>query len=163
MTDFKQLPVLILILIFMLLVPATAAPGQSPGTDLSHIRESAGIKTAEISNGEFIPNEKQPKSPPRLLGRNAVERYNPVSLVLSGSLLTYQHMISPQLSNRCIYAPSCSHFSREIMEVNGVLHGIFLTADRISRCNRIAATDAPVHRIDFDRGLIRDESQRYHK
>lgn len=95
------------------------------------------------------------------IGRNMLERYNPISLTLSATLYTYRQFISPQLGSNCIYHTSCSAFGKESINIHGFTKGIILTADRISRCNRIAGSDVAFHRIDQDRGLIRDEPTRY--
>lgn len=94
-------------------------------------------------------------------GRNAFERYNPVSLTLSASLYVYRSAISPQLGSNCIYHTSCSTFGNRAINTQGFAKGMIMTADRISRCNRIAASDTPLHRIDTDTGLILDEPERY--
>lgn len=142
---------------------------QSMQTDLALIRLASGIPVSDEYGVErhihrkHGPDSGRQSRSPRFLGRNALERYNPVSLVLTGSLYGYQNAISPQLSNRCIYHPSCSVFSREIITERGLFPGMILTADRISRCNRISAMDAPQHRLDFGQGRIIDETARYHK
>lgn len=166
----------VVLLLFCLCQPQ--AYGQSLEDDLTLIRKKSGLPHAKAgysggginseifgvaeSSGHHAP-VKTSQNKTRFLGRNAVEKYNPVSLLLAGALTTYRSIISPQLSNRCIYHPSCSSFGRDIMQERGLLAGMLFTADRISRCNRIAAADTPYFRIDFDRGLLRDETERYQK
>ncbi len=157
------------IALFLSVLLVGDAFSQSTQTDLALIRLASDIPVSGEYGIKRHIHEKHAHDsgmqsrPPRFLGRNALERYNPVSLVLAGSLYGYQNAISPQLSNRCIYHPSCSVFSREIISERGLLPGMILTGDRISRCNRISAMDAPQHRLDYGQGRIIDETARYHK
>ncbi len=152
-TCFFLLPALLLAI--TTLITVTKAHSQSLETDLLLIRDEAQT--------DHTGHTGHTRSSPGLMGRNTLEKYNPASLLLAGTLTMYQRVISPQLSNRCVYHPSCSVFAGEIMRESGMVTGVMLTADRISRCNRLAATDVPPHRIDFERGLINDETARYHK
>ena len=70
---------------------------------------------------------------------------NPVSLFYGGSLYVYQNYFSPHLSASCLYHPSCSDFSKQAVKEFGLVKGTLLSFDRLSRCNRIAATD-----LNFD-------------
>lgn len=87
--------------------------------------------------------------------------YNPAKWILHGSLSFYQKVLSPQISASCLYHTSCSRFSRKALQEFGFLKGIALTADRLSRCNRVAATDLRPIRIGED-GLVIDEPFMYH-
>ena len=69
-----------------------------------------------------------------------VVKYNPVNLAFGGLLFIYQNALSPQFSANCLYNPSCSEFSKQSIREYGLLKGVFLSADRLMRCNRIAAT-----------------------
>jgi len=75
-------------------------------------------------------------------------KYNPVSLLLKGSMFTYQNVISPQLGQRCLYHTSCSNFSKQSIGEFGMVKGVFLSADRLLRCNRISSLD--LHPLNFD-------------
>lgn len=176
---FSFIPLLLFSIVLLLcFLNQPQAYGQSLEDDLTLIRKKSslphvstgysgnsqdnqlfGATNGSLQHGPVKPSQKTT----RLLGRNAVEKYNPVSLLLAGCLTTYRSIISPQLSNRCIYHPSCSSFGREIMQKRGLLAGMFYTADRISRCNRVAAADSPYFRIDFERGLLLDETERYQR
>ncbi len=46
----------------------------------------------------------------------------------------YQRLISPSLGARCRFAPSCSHYAAEAIEVHGVIRGVLLGARRLARC-----------------------------
>jgi len=87
-------------------------------------------------------------------------KYNPLFWFLNGSLTAYQKIISPQISAGCLYETSCSRFSRKAIHEFGIIKGVVLTADRLSRCNRISA--AGIHRDKFtSQGLIVDEPYMY--
>jgi putative component of membrane protein insertase Oxa1/YidC/SpoIIIJ protein YidD len=75
-------------------------------------------------------------------------RYNPISLALKGSMFVYQNAVSPQLGTRCLYELSCSNFSKQSLKEFGMLKGIFLTADRLLRCNKISMLD--LHPMTFN-------------
>lgn len=68
-------------------------------------------------------------------------RYNPVTLAFSGLMYVYQKVVSPQIPSACLYEHSCSSFSKGLIAEYGLAKGVFTTADRLMRCNRMAATD----------------------
>ncbi|MCW2599324.1 MAG: putative rane protein insertion efficiency factor [Frankiales bacterium] len=47
----------------------------------------------------------------------------------------YQRWISPALGPRCRFAPSCSHYTAEALQVHGPLRGSWLGARRLLRCH----------------------------
>lgn len=68
--------------------------------------------------------------------RKLIQKINPIYWTFQGSLGFYQKVVSPQFSADCLYELSCSRFSREAIKEFGVIKGISLTADRLTRCNR---------------------------
>lgn len=68
--------------------------------------------------------------------RKLTQKINPFYWFFQGSLGFYQKVVSPQFSAGCLYELSCSRFSREAIKEFGTIKGIFLTADRLTRCNR---------------------------
>jgi len=92
---------------------------------------------------------------------SAIVRYNPLSLVLGGMLWTYQKIISPQFSANCLYSPSCSAYSKQLISDFGILTGIVLTADRLSRCNRLALMDFKTWEVDYQSGKIIEATMYY--
>jgi putative component of membrane protein insertase Oxa1/YidC/SpoIIIJ protein YidD len=82
-------------------------------------------------------------------GRNAFVKYNPVSLVFGGLLLAYQKTISVQIGANCPYEINCSNFSRMCIRQYGLIKGIPLTADRLTRCTRLAGFDF-VKGVDYN-------------
>lgn len=91
--------------------------------------------------------------------KNPLARYNPISLTFGGLLFVYQRLLSPQISNNCPYNPSCSAFSKNSILRYGFIKGIALSADRLTRCNNIAAKDITF--LDFMNGKIDDQPEKY--
>jgi uncharacterized protein len=90
-------------------------------------------------------------------------RYNPVSLMLKGTLLGYQRLMSQQLARSCPYQLTCSNFSKGAIEQYGLVKGVFLSADRIMRCNQIGLLDVPPVDVDPTDGTIIDSLSRYRR
>lgn len=93
--------------------------------------------------------------------KGVVAKYNPVSMVLEGSMWLYQNVISPELSSPCPYEISCSNFAKQSITAFGVVKGMAIAADRLMRCNRISLMDIPS--VDFDQAThhILDDPSRY--
>ncbi len=88
-------------------------------------------------------------------------RYNPVSLVFGSMMWTYQKIISPQFAATCLYSPTCSSYSKNLISDFGILKGLVLTADRLSRCNRLALMDYNSWEADSRRGKIMESTAYY--
>ncbi len=74
-----------------------------------------------------------------------------------GNLLLnlYQTHISVQISADCLYSLSCSRYSRVVVNKKGLLLGVLLSADRLSRCSSFCAKDIPERKYNDD-GLVED-------
>lgn len=46
----------------------------------------------------------------------------------------YQRHISTQIWNRCVFDPSCSHYSELAFRKKGFIKGLVLTIKRLTRC-----------------------------
>ena len=91
---------------------------------------------------------------------NVLVKYNPVSLTFGGLLFFYQKAISPQISVDCPYELNCSNFSKRCIQHFGLLKGISLTADRLTRCSQFTLID--IKPIDFtDNHKIKDPIESY--
>lgn len=90
-----------------------------------------------------------------------IAQYNPFSLTFTGLMFVYQRYISPQLPSECLYETSCSHFSQNLIGEYGLVKGVFFTADRLTRCNRVAAIDVHPLVIGEQSGKIRESVQIY--
>jgi putative membrane protein insertion efficiency factor len=93
--------------------------------------------------------------------KNVFLKYNPISLSFGGLLFVYQNSISYQFSADCLYNPSCSEFSKNALREYGFFKGCFLTADRLTRCNRISATGIHYLKIDDHTHKVHDEVCNY--
>lgn len=93
--------------------------------------------------------------------KSILARYNPVSLALGGLMLGYQKIISPQISAECMYSPSCSRFSQALIKEFGFIKGVFLSADRLMRCNQLGGLDVHHSRWDRSTGKARENPLRF--
>lgn len=143
MTAMKNIMVLAILLFIGARIPLKAQV-----SDLDLLAESGSVPV--VSFGKVA----KPKQKPFL-------RYNPVFWVLNGALTGYQKIVSPQISADCLYELSCSRFSRVAIQEFGIVKGIALTADRISRCNRVAATSIELLRINLQTGKVIDSPAMY--
>lgn len=92
---------------------------------------------------------------------SVIAEYNPVSLALKGLLLGYQKIVSEQLARSCPYEITCSNFSKQSIQEFGVFKGVFISADRILRCNRIGLLDVSPLSINPTTGAIIDPPNLY--
>lgn len=121
------------------------ASAQNRKHDLAYL---AAIDSAQI--------ERQPTKKPL----RAIQKYNPIYWFFNGSLTVYQKVISPQFSANCLFELSCSRFSRAAIQEYGIVKGLALTADRLSRCNRISATTINPFRLN-EAGKVIDTPSMY--
>jgi putative component of membrane protein insertase Oxa1/YidC/SpoIIIJ protein YidD len=122
------------------------------------------IRAQHFSNsGEFAHYRGAGNSEQALENRRPgfIAKYNPVSLVLKGSLFAYQKIVSQQLARQCPYEITCSNFSKLAIEEFGIFKGIFISADRIMRCNRIGLLDVPPLSVNPATGAIIDPPNLY--
>ncbi|MGB1204080.1 MAG: membrane protein insertion efficiency factor YidD [Chitinophagales bacterium] len=135
-------------LFFVLVIFATCQTvfSQNKTIDLA-LLEGKNISTTHKKQHEHkhIGNDKKIMKSKR---KNVFMTYNPVSLLLKGAMFSYQNGISPQLGRHCLYELSCSNFSKHSIYEFGVFKGVFLSADRILRCNRISHLD--LHPLTFN-------------
>lgn len=98
----------------------------------------------------------QPKS------RNVIIRYNPITLLFGGMMYVYQKTISKQIAANCPYEISCSAFSKKVIQKYGLVKGLSLTADRLTRCTRLASFDLDESiSLNEDTHLIIDDPDSY--
>ena len=93
--------------------------------------------------------------------KNALVKYNPVTLTLGALMYAYQTTVSQQLHSDCPYQISCSNFSHRSISEHGLLKGICLSADRLMRCNPPSVGEASPVRIDQNNRVI-DDPKQYH-
>ncbi len=87
-------------------------------------------------------------------------KYNPLSMVFGSSLFFYQKVISPQIVMGCAFDVSCSNFSKGCIKHYGVIKGVALSADRLTRCTRLSSID--FHPVLFnEQGKVNDLPEYY--
>ena len=92
-----------------------------------------------------------------------IKKFNPIGLLLGGSLYIYQNVFSKHLSSDCLFTPSCSEFSKQAIKEYGLLKGTLLSIDRVNRCNRIAAQDLRFSNTDAKTNRYPDPVSRHKK
>lgn len=70
-------------------------------------------------------------------------------------LSLYQGHISAIIAADCLYVPSCSRYSRQAINNYGLVKGVLLTADRLTRCAAFCGKDIPDRNFNED-GLATD-------
>ena len=60
---------------------------------------------------------------------------NPLTRVLVLLVRLYQRWVSPAFGPRCRFAPSCSSYAAEALQVHGLVRGSWLAVRRIGRCH----------------------------
>jgi uncharacterized protein len=63
---------------------------------------------------------------------------NPAKALFVGLIRFYQVVISPSLSGRCKYYPSCSQYALEAVREYGAARGFVLAVWRVCRCNPLS-------------------------
>jgi len=90
-----------------------------------------------------------------LIGKSYVSKYNPISLLLSSALFTYQKVMSGQIASNCPYQLTCSNFAKVSLSEFGLFKGTALAVDRVIRCNKISLAD--IHPVRFnEKGKVAD-------
>jgi putative membrane protein insertion efficiency factor len=51
------------------------------------------------------------------------------------ALAGYKRFISPLLPSACRFAPTCSEYMREAIDMYGLPHGLWLGVRRLARCH----------------------------
>lgn len=117
----------------------------------------------EVSENEFAYYKRagNNKNIMQLKQHSFVAKINPVSNMLKAAMYLYQNVISAQLSKDCPYEITCSNFSKQAIKEFGIFKGLFLSADRITRCNRIAILDLNPNEINQANGSIKDSLSKY--
>lgn len=62
-------------------------------------------------------------------------RRDPLTWLLLVPIRAYRRFVSPGIAPRCRYAPTCSAYAVEALEVHGPVKGLLLAGWRLLRCN----------------------------
>ena len=151
-------PFLFVLLVALGVTIPTSVWAQTPVADYQL------LANRDFQNSEAFAQYRRPGNSDRAVQyrrQTWLAKYNPVSLVLKGALLGYQRLMSQQLARSCPYQLTCSNFSKQVIEQYGIVKGVFLSADRIMRCNRIGLLDVPQMDISPADGTVIDPLNRY--
>lgn len=131
---------------------------------LANVRaQLSSEQMARVRDANFETHQFDARHPDVLwIGNNAFTRYNPVSLTLSGMMYLYQKAISPQLQSDCPYEVSCSAFSKVAIGEFGLVKGVAMTADRLTRCTEFTKIDILPSQVNMRTGRIIDPLEKYH-
>ncbi len=151
-------PNLLLLLVALFVIASTGVWAQAPVADRQLLADR------DFQNSAAFAQYRRPGNSDRAVQyrrQTWLAKYNPVSLALKGAMLGYQRLMSQQLARSCPYQLTCSNFSKQAIEQYGIVKGVFLSADRIMRCNRIGLLDVPQMDISPTDGTIIDSLRRY--
>jgi len=81
--------------------------------------------------------------------------------VLKLALGFYKKVLSEQISANCEFEPTCSSFSWLALDEFGIIKALLLTADRLTRCNGMAQTEASPYLIRNNDAKIVDYPYQY--
>ena len=149
--DMKAFTLFVLGLFFVL-----HSIGQTKDVDLKLIKEKGENKTHcsenhKHNNTDVLKFKKE----------SFILKYNPISLVFTASMFVYQRVISPQISADCLYEISCSNFGKQSILEFGLIKGVFIATDRLTRCNTMVVDEIPAYKYDPITGLVNDKPKDY--
>ncbi len=121
----------------------------SPNSD--HLKNDFELMTTHQRKNPY-PIRKKPSF--LLVGKKNIVKYNPVSLLFGGMLYTYQATISSQIAADCPYEVSCSAFSKQSILEFGLIKGLALSADRVTRCTKSSIKQIHALRISENGNII---------
>ena len=55
--------------------------------------------------------------------------------VIISIIKLYQFLISPIIGNHCRFTPTCSEYSKEAVQIHGIIIGIYLSIKRLLCCH----------------------------
>ena len=59
----------------------------------------------------------------------------PAGWLASAGIRGYQRLVRPLLPPACRFVPSCSEYSRVVLEGHGLVRGLWLAVRRLGRCH----------------------------
>lgn len=107
-------------------------------------------RTDSVNNREKMVYDNQ----------HTIAKLNPLRWLATGSMYFYQQVLSPQLNAGCLYQRTCSNYSKAAIKQYGIIRGVLLTADRLTRCTSGVLPEVLSYRYDAH-GHIVDEPRDY--
>lgn len=86
---------------------------------------------------------------------------NPLKMTLYIPLYFYQKILSEQIAAVCEFDRSCSNFGLASIKEFGIIKGVSLTADRLTRCNGLAQLETENYLINHINAKVIDEPSMY--
>lgn len=124
--------------------------------------QDANFNHQLVMEEDFHDHQFDTRKPKYLFGKSRwYVKYNPVTGVFGGLMFVYQRYISQQISADCLYHESCSRFSVSCIKKYGVVKGVALSADRLMRCNQLAAGGVHPSTIHQESGRVKDPVENY--
>lgn len=142
----------IFVLLLVLLFGASTVGAQVKSDTELMLNRSEHLSDPTVRNASFGVTES----------KKVWIKYNPVFIVAGGAMYIYQKVVSRQLSATCAFHPSCSEAGKGYVKEYGFFKGIFCTADRLTRCNKISVAEYNPSDFNKDDGKIH-ESVEYYK
>ncbi len=81
----------------------------------------------------------------RAVESSFLEVTNPAKLLMVMLIRFYKTFLSKQDGSTCQFRPSCSHFGAKAIKTAGPFQGLFMTSDRLQRCNPFTYGKYPIH------------------
>ncbi|HBS88916.1 MAG: hypothetical protein A2W91_05680 [Bacteroidetes bacterium GWF2_38_335] len=131
---------------------------------VSHLTAQNSVSDLQLLKNADFENKKFERKKTEWMFKDAPNgfvKYNPVSLMLGGMMFFYQSSISPQFFANCLYNPTCSEFSKKLVKRYGIFKGVFLTADRLTRCNSFSARNIAPGKKDRVSGKVNETPDIY--
>ena len=91
------------------------------------------------------------------LNPNFIQSINPIYWTYKGLEGLYKSQIKAPLSKICVFEIRCSTFNRGLFHEYGVLKSVFLSIDRLGRCNRLSYTEVSSLSLDT-KGKIKEDT-----
>lgn len=146
-------------LLLLLLVFSKGQAQNNPGDLLLlETHETPALTAGYNGRTDTINN----KVPVQYRNKKAVAKLNPFRWLATGSMFFYQQVMSPQINAGCLYQRTCSNYSKAAISYFGLIRGILLTADRLTRCTSGVIPEIEAYRFD-EHGHVADEPTQYLK
>lgn len=91
------------------------------------------------------PLEQEAAAPPA--ADFTFRQVSELRLCLSVMIRLYQVFVSPQGPPGCNFTVTCSHFMTRSVQKYGLIHGLLMESDRLTRCNHAARRYYPRDRF----------------
>jgi putative component of membrane protein insertase Oxa1/YidC/SpoIIIJ protein YidD len=129
-------------LLALCLILISTADVCSQDNDMMILKRAITVKASIMTNKENV-SQRQLKFPTR-------QMFN-----------FYRNVISEQLSADCAYDLTCSRFSVMSIKRFGIIKGVFLTADRLTRCHPLVSQEVALINFNNHTGKVIDEPDMY--